>query len=381
MNPIKSISLIKVLSATPMILVLLFSCFGQTDQEEPSNSIDTNYSWVEEIVQTTIREHKIPAISIGIIEDGKLSFAKGFGTRELSRTAKVDENTIYQIGSDTKKMTAIIANNLAKEGILDMKASVTQYLADVLSKATQEKIKAVTLAHLLSHQAGIPYRAPSNKRIDGEAMLEAYTEKDLVHDLNTMVLEFAPGSKFSYSNFDYAIAGYVCEKASGLSYARLIDQYVSRAFNMQSTSVELNNQQREALAIPYRKDNRILRTSPWKMGKMTPAGGVYSSVADISKLMLAQMEAYNNYSEQGTLHSPLILTDEDTKAGEGHYGFGLGKSVDEDGIRYGHGGDLDGYASSYVFSPKLKKGIIILTSSGGKWIGNLERTIRKELFK
>ena len=88
------------------------------------------------------------------------------------------------------------------------------------------------------------------------------------------------------------------------------------------------------------------------MGKMAAGGGVYSTIIDSAKLMIAQLEAYRSTAEASEEGHPLILTDKNDEHGQ-YYGFGLGQTIDENGARYGHGGDLDGFASAYLFSPKI----------------------------
>ena len=120
---------------------------------------------------------------------------------------------------------------------------------------------------------------------------------------------------------------------------------------MPNTVIIPDSKQLTLIAWPYRKDNRNVKSAPWKMGKMTPAGGVYSNIKDLSNLLLAQMKAYQ------------------------------AKVVDTFGVRYGHGGELDGYASDYVFMPHQGLGIILLTSSGGRWFGELGKEIRVYIIK
>lgn len=368
----------RTFSFSCMIFVLL-SCTTLREIKSVESSSD-EYLWIDGVVDSTMIENNIPALSIGIVKTGELVYAKGFGVTDREKKDEVTENTIYQIGSDTKKMTSIIVKKLEDEGIIRMDESVALLLKEKISDSSAIKLENISMEHLLRHKAGVAYRAPSNKRIDGEPMVKEYSEADLLHDLNNLKLNSAPGDEFGYSNFGYAIAGYVCELATGMSYAKLVKEYISIPYSMNNTSVFLSEKQKALLATPYRKDDRKAETSPWKMGKLAPAGGVYSNIVDQSKLMIQQVRAYRNYKQSGNVSSSLFLTMDDREEG-GHYGLGLGKTVDQDNVRYGHGGDLDGYASSYVFSPDKNMGLIILTSSGGKWLGKMEKAMQKKLFK
>ncbi|MBX2923868.1 MAG: beta-lactamase family protein [Chitinophagaceae bacterium] len=349
---------------------------GSSDRKKIS---DAEIAWIRSKIEHTLRSCNIPSLAIGIVGNNELAWAEGFGHLTRESPVKMNANALFQIASDTKKITAIIVNNLVAEGKLELEEPVITYLRDVVSANNANKLSGITLRLLLLHKSGIPYRAPGQKGIDGEPMLVEYTEQDIINDLNPVQLETLPGIRFNYSNFGYAVIGYICEKASGQSYAALVKKYIADKYGMKNTSVVLDSKQLQLIAWPYRKDNRNIKSLPWNMGKLTPAGGVYSNIKDISTLLIAQMRAYREFNKSVNENSPLILTEKSETAGA-HYGFGLAKFVDTLGVRYGHGGNLDGYASEYVFMPKEGLGIIMLTSSGGEWFDELGKEIRAYLI-
>ena len=202
------------------------------------------------------QKNKIPAISVGIIKDGKILFSGGFGLHNLKGTRKASEISIYQIASDTKKMTGIIANNLANEEKLKLDEPIIGYLGNSIGKEAQKRLGGITLRQLLIHKSGLPYRQPTMKRKDGEPLLIPYTEQDLLTDLNNVALKSEPGTEFGYSNFGYAVAGYICEKASGKKYGELVDRYISKAYHMPNTTISLTEKQRKDLTTPYRKEKQ-----------------------------------------------------------------------------------------------------------------------------
>lgn len=362
------------------IVISLCACKSGSNQNGNDTSVQkelspVQISWIRNKVDSTMASNNIPALSVGIISNGKLSYVEGFGNINRESNIKVDGNTLYQIGSDTKKFTAIIVNNLVSEGKLNLDEPIATYLQDVLTSDGRQTVSGITLRTLLHHTSGIPNREPSNKRIDGDPMLVEFTAEDITNDLNSMKLDFEPGTKFGYSNFGYAIAGFICEIVTGQDYSVLIKKYITDKYNLPYTVIYPDQNQLKLVAEPYRKDDRNIKSEPWKMGKMTPAGGIYSNIFDLSKLMIAQIEAYRDFHKIGKTDDPLLLTENDGIE-ESHYGFGLSKTIDETGTRIGHGGDMDGYASGYVFMPDNNLGLIMLTSSGGKWFGQLEKEIR-----
>ncbi|MDT0605828.1 serine hydrolase domain-containing protein [Croceitalea rosinachiae] len=338
-----------------------------------------NNSSIKRVIDSILTANNIPGLAVGII-DGTTIQTDGFGTLERSSVDRIDKNSIFQIGSDTKKFTAIIARNLVTDGKLNLDEPLVNYLPNSVSSETKVKLKDITTRLLLLQRSGVPYRAKSVQRVDGDAMLIPYSEKDLIADLNSTELAFEPNSEMGYSNYGYAIIGYVCELVSGKTYSELVKFYITDKYGMDNTFIHPDQRQSKLIAFPYRKDDRTLKSEPWKMGKMTPAGGIYSNITDLSKLMISQIEAYRNFSKDSITDNPLILTESDGIDGS-HYGFGLSKTIKDNWTRYGHGGDLDGYASCYVFSPEKNVGLIMLTTSGGRWFGDLERILKQELFK
>lgn len=113
--------------------------------------------------------------------------------------------------------------------------------------------------------------------------------------------------------------------------------------------------------------------------------GGCSTVADLSQMMEQHLAAYQNYNQKQE-SSPLVLSeDKGAWGGNGfpYYGYGImefNKAIDTTMIHFGHGGDVDGFASAYIFFPKQEVGIVMLTSSGGEWFTHLEWAIQDVLL-
>ncbi len=366
-----------------IIVFVFITSIGISYQSFSQSEIQSNDSekllveWINHKIDSVVQKNNIPALSIGIIKNGHIIIEKGVGVLNRNHKQPATKHSMYQIASDTKKMTGAIVKNLVNEKTLELDKPIIHYLGDRIENQAKERLKNITLKHLLLHTSGLPYRQPTMTREDGEPMLKPYTEKLLLQDLNMVTLKSEPGAEFGYSNFGYAIAGYIGELASKKTYAELVQVYISKKYDMINTTIVLNSEQQKNLATPYRKEDRNKETSAFNMGKLSPAGGVYSTIHDLLKLMMLQMKVYAN-TNKNEQSNPLMLHENPTDKING-YGFGLGKKVFDSGIQYGHGGDMDGFASGYVFSPQYKSGVIILTSSGGRWVGQLEKEIFAKL--
>ena len=179
--------------------------------------------------------------------------------------------------------------------------------------------------------------------------------------------------------------GYLLERASGKPYESLLQEYICRPNGMLSTTSDLEKAKTNHLAVPYMPYRKGKETIPWEMGKLSSAGGIFSSVQDLSKLMAAQLEAYRQFLG-ANVENPFVLTRHKVPfnpSGRPYYGFGCFEDhFDRDSalIFYGHSGDVDGFASEYNFFPNQDVGLILLTSKGGRWFSELNRQLLKMLL-
>jgi D-alanyl-D-alanine carboxypeptidase len=359
------------------LFILFSSCSAPQNSTQLAAEVSV-HSWIDQEIRLAMNKNNIPSLSVGIIEKGKVEMLKGFGKLNRNEEKLTDENTLYQIASLSKMFTGTIANQLNREGLLEVNKSIVTYLPSSLSESTKEKLEKIRVLDLLHHRSGLPRDSKVVKRIDGEPFLGGYTEQQLLQDLELLELEAEAGEIYSYSNLAYGLLGYILERASGKSYDNLLNEYITTPLQMTHTASLPAD--KASLATPYRKDARARATKAWESGKLTPAGGLYSNVADLSKLMNRQLQDYYEY-EQNKKVSPFIITEHKAPRNSDieYYGFGLIEVNTDRGKIYGHQGDMDGFAGSYLFFPKYQVGVVILTSSGGNWLGKLTSTILKKL--
>ncbi|WP_422860101.1 serine hydrolase domain-containing protein [Flagellimonas sp. S174] len=352
-----------------LAILLLLTCCNITPKEPKS---------IDGKIEKALADNNIPSVSVGVIKNGKIELMKGYGNLSRNDSTKVDENSIFQIASQSKMFTGIITNTLIQEGKLNIDEPVITYLPKEISENSRKALSKITLKNILNHTAGIPSDACSvySERIEGEAWSKGYSKDNLVEDIDKLGLEFNPDAQFQYSNSGYAMIGLILEEVSGLSYKALLKKYVSDVYSLKNTVVDLNSEQKSALVTPYKKDKREIATKPSNMGMATPASAIFSNAADLTKILLAQLNAYRENKTQ----SPLILTNQTSQMDDGlEYGFGLIKETKGENVKYGHGGDADGFACEYFLNPEKNIGVVLLTSSGGRWVGELANSILEDL--
>ncbi|MFK8005608.1 MAG: serine hydrolase domain-containing protein [Saprospiraceae bacterium] len=342
---------------------------------------------IQTIIDAYVTDHDVPALVVGLVENGAVNSILNKGILERGESASANGNSIFQIASLSKSFTGIIARSLEEEGLIDLHASIADYFPKNTSKNILEKLQPLTVKDLLVHHAGFPRDAKNLKRgMFGGPVIGTYTEEDLFDDLEKMQLEFEPRTNWSYSNLAFSCIGYLLERVSGMSYEALLKKYVAEKYGLENTVINLNEQQkREHLATAYRPEWNTISVRSSDFGKQTPASGIYSTVEDLTKLMIAQMKAYQNFETNDT---PLILTREKIPMGiEGespNYGFGFFEVMsnqDPKTLNLGHNGDFDGFASCYIFFPNLNVGLVMLTSSGGQWFWEMQERIQEVIIK
>jgi CubicO group peptidase (beta-lactamase class C family) len=332
----------------------------------------------------------VPGVALGLVQDGKIVFADGFGTRELGRSEKPDGDTLFMVASNTKAMTTLLLAKLVDEKRMTWQTPVTTLLPD-FRLGDAETTRGVLVKHLICACTGMP-------RQDLEWIFEYgnMTPAGSLALLGTMKPTSKFGELFQYSNLMAAAAGYVGahvidpQTEYGAAYDRAMQSYVFDPLQMKATTFDPGR----ALA-----NNHATAHSPDADGKTTkamtaindaviplrPAGGAWSSVRDMLKYV--SMELAEGKLADGTTYisrEPLL----ERRAAQVHIGkdevYGMGLMVD---TTYGvpvvhHGGDLTGYHSDMIWLPEQNVGAVILTNGDPGWLlrSHLRRKLLEVLF-
>ncbi len=340
--------------------LMLLSIEGFTQK-----SSDEAISRIEDLVKEYALQNDIPTINVGVVLLGKTHFIN-YGIDNRSTKNQTSENSIFQIASVGKVLTGIVLNQLIQQGELDIDEPFLTYLPQYHSKKVNSKLKTISVRDLLHHRSGFPRQSKIINRKNDEPIIYDYKATDFEKDFEKMKLEKA--GAFSYSNFGYAVLGYIAEMVSGSSFEELLAG-LSKKYGMVTTSTYCKNT--SLLVTPYDEDNRSAETKIWELGKLSPPSGLYSSVSDLTQLLNNQLATYKD----NDLDDILFLTKDTRSAWEGtgiSYGYGL---FDWGNGEFGHGGAMDGFGSEYWFNPKENVGFVLLTSSGGKWVIELSKAI------
>lgn len=171
--------------------------------------------------------------SVLIATGGKVLLRKGYGYANLEHLVPATAETKYEIASLTKAFTAYAALDLARAGKLRLDASMCDY-----TESCPDAWKAITVAHLIHHTSGIPdyeEQLEMSSPAYFEQMTKQGTVRELLEQARRKPLDFAPGSKFKYSNTAYLALGLILEKASGKTYEQYLKERVFDRFALVNT--------------------------------------------------------------------------------------------------------------------------------------------------
>ena len=293
------------------------------------------------------------SIVIAVI-DGKESAVYGFGSVHAGKNAKPGADTVYQIGSVTKTMTALLLADAVVEGKVKLDEPVAALLPAYTVPAFDGK--QISLLDLATHYSALP-RLPDNFAPKDPANPYAdYTEAKQRQFLAACRLPHAPGTAFDYSNIGYAVLGTALAAQAGTSYEALLQKRIAAPLGMRSTSNTPSHGMLARLAPGHLLSGEP--TPAWELNVVAPAGGVYSSARD----MVAYLQAYmlrplRPYALAIQPQRPLAA-DSATKIGLAWL------LQQQQGHSYAwHSGQTGGYASYAAFTTDGKRGVVVLTNT------------------
>lgn len=326
---------------------------------------------VSEFVERMRRDYDVPGVAIGIIEDGKVVMARGFGVRTLGKPVKVDADTRFMIASNTKALTTLMLAKLVDAGKLDWNARARDVYPSFKlgNAATTDK---VLIHHLICACTGVP-RQDMEWLFEGEKQ----TPESVMTTLGTMQPTSGFGELFQYSNPMAAAAGYIGGQVAypgselGAGYDKAMQALVFDPLGMRNTTFDYAKAQRGDYASPhgYDIDHKV---EVMGMGlndtiiSSRPAGAAWSTVNDLLKYV--RMEIDRGVLPDGRRYigeAALMQRREPQIALGVDRNYAMALMVDRsDGVTViDHGGDMGGFHSNMMWWPDLKVGAVILTNS------------------
>ena len=235
-------------------------------------------------MQRAVADWDVTGLAVAVVKDGDVLFAKGYGIRELGSGVKVDEHTLFAIGSTTKAMTAAAIGMLVDEGKLDWDDPVTDHLRE-FRLYDPFVTREITIRDLLTHRAGLPNADFLWYGQDRES-------DDILFRMRYVEPETLLRSSFTYQNIMYAAAGEVVAELSGMSWDAFIQKRIFEPLEMNGSiaSAATLDAQPNVARPHYRVDGATRVIENASVDAIAPAGSVWSSVFDMAQWMRFLLE-------------------------------------------------------------------------------------------
>ena len=312
------------------------------------------------LVRRLMARDQIPGVAVGVVERGHLSFARGFGYRDLEKHLPVTPDTLFPLGSCSKAFTATAVALLADEGKIALDAPVRTYLPDF---SLRDPVASATLTprDLLTHKSGLP-------RHDLFWYQASFSRDELYGRLRFLEPSGPPRTQWRYNSLMFVVAGYIVEKVSGASWESFVTSRILRPLDMRRTLLSAEAMEADAdHASPYAVHEGSVRRIPMLKGlsAIAPAGAVQTSMRDLARWLTFQATRSPGLLNEGMwreLHRPQAEMPEADEPEVQHRNYALGwihESYRGHPLVI-HNGAIDGFVVHLGFLPETGQGLIVL---------------------
>lgn len=326
----------------------------------PASITENYHSWITSEME---RLH-IPGLAFGMIHNQE-TYTAGFGVTSLDNPLPITADTLFQIGSITKTITALAIMRLVEAGLVNLDLPLKTYLPD-LRLADENVAQRVTLRHIFSHTGGWLGDYFDDLGPGDDALAQ------IVSRMADLPQETPLGEIWSYNNAGYYLAGRVLELITGKTYEAAVKELVLDPIGMTNSfffPADLMTQRfavgHDAVYPGEQRQPRVLR--PWGIARTgNPVGGLACSINDL--LRYARFQMGDGRAETGErllslqalehMHMPGVLAANGERMGTAWF------IKDVDGIRLiRHGGATNGQMATFTVAPALHFAVIALTNS------------------
>jgi len=368
-----------------LILALVFSCQpGKKNLQQKIRQAETNLmpavAFKGEPVprynlEDRMRHYRVPGLSIAFVDNGSISWSKGYGYHSFDSVREVTPQTLFQAASISKPVAALAALSMVEDSLLTLDRDVNRFLVSWKVPAIRfTEHSKVTLRRLLTHTAGLTVHG-----------FPGYRENDILPSL-TEVLEGAgsantpavypdtvPGAVRSYSGGGYTLMQLMMEEAGGKDFASIMQDRVLDPIGMTSSTYRqpLPEQLHSKAAIAHDGNGKPLK-GRWHIYPEQAAAGLWTTPSDLARYIGEVHKSLagksNRVISRGMTRR--MLTPDLGGGGLGPFLQGAG-----DSLVFSHGGANAGYRCHFFAFARKGQGVVVMTNSDNG------RSLIDELFR
>lgn len=318
-----------------------------------------------DFVEASATRFGIPGVAVGVWMDGKEVNAC-YGVTSVENPLPVNKDTLFVLGSVAKTYTATALMRLVSEGRVELNAPVRRYVPE-FALADAQAAAEITVLQLLNHTAGMDWRMDVETG-EGDDALAAYVAKTAESKLIA-----PPGTRASYSQMGYNLAGRVIEKVTRQTFEQAVASLILEPLGLSHSFYKLDDVMTRRFAVGHNlgKDGTLSVARQWKDTRgNNPGGGITSSVAD--QLRWARFHLGDGHSESGerVLSAELLhrMQEQTVALRSSTLGDAFGicwflRAVDGVGT-VGHGGSSSGQFADLLIVPERNFAVVSLSNAG-----------------
>ncbi|MDH3224274.1 MAG: beta-lactamase family protein [Gemmatimonadota bacterium] len=331
-------------------------------------------------VERAMADWAVPGLSVAVVKDDTVVFARGFGTRTLGEDQPVDENTVFAIGSATKAFTTAALGMLVDEGLLEWDRPVIEILP-WFQMHDPWVTREITVRDLVTHRSGLP-----GGRSNLLWYASRFDRREIVRRIRFLEPTASFRSEYQYQNLMFLTAGLVVEEIARMSWASFVASRILEPLGMERSLTSVKPLARmDNVASPHAQIQGEWRTLPWRdVDTAGPAGSINSTAADMAQWIRLHMgdggidgTRLISAAQALEMRTPQFVVDPDRAgsmnalnqvgAGIHFFTYGLGWQLfDYRGKKVmWHGGNIDGMAAVVAMIPEVGLGLVILTNRNG----------------
>lgn len=354
-----------------VLLLGLVCLFAGTSQSQA-----LNYDRLNERLMRLSQEEDIVGMSVAVIEDGEIAFARGYGVTAQGE-GPVTVSTVFRWASLSKGVASSLVTKLAMEGHFALSDTLATFQTSLRLPGRGEDI--VTLEDLLAHRVGVVSNAYDTMLEDGR------DPADIRRLLGGLKVVCPIRECHSYQNVAFDAVTEIVESVTGQPYGSAVEAALFRPLNMNTASTgRAGLMDAASWAKPHETRRGMPRPAQQTVKepyyKVPAAGGVNGSILDLAKFARAQMGLAPDIltpDALNALHAPRVYTPREqsrlrnqfeSRMQDARYALGWRTyKYDVTGSRVvGHRGAVEGYRSLMLFDPELQSGVVVLWNSGSR---------------
>jgi len=335
-----------------LLLIIIYTAINKTvlSRKEPKG-IESDFNCG---IEKLLRRYRVSGAAVAIIREGKVVCLKCYGFSDKRKKVAMDQNTVFQVASISKSLTAWGVMKLWQNGLIDLDAPVEKYLTRWRFEGSKYDSSGITVRRILSHTAGLSIHGYAGYSPDKRLPTIEQSLSGNGTFNRKLAIVTQPGKKYKYSGGGFTLLQLLIEEITGMTFENYMKKEILNPLGMNSSFYALKDDQKSKVAKAY---DVLGNEIPNYIFIEQAAAGLYTTLEDMTKFLQANIAMDNDVlhlNTRNTMFTP--ITD----------GYGLGYATDKlsNGDRVvSHLGINRGWCSHFAILPEKRDGIIILTNS------------------